>query len=42
MKINVKLSFGHKTVTSLSRINIDSKTFFSKVAQFGVLFENVR
>ena len=38
--MKVKLSFGHKAViSSLSKLNIESKTSFTKVAQFGMLFE---
>ena len=40
--MKVKLSFGHKVVIlSLSKLNIKSKTSFTKVLQFGMLFENV-
>ena len=35
------LSFGHKTdILSLSKLNFESKTYFTKVVQFGMLFEN--
>ena len=42
MKVKVNLSFGHKAViSSLFKLNIESKTSFTKVAQFGMLFENI-
>ena len=38
--MKVKLAFGHKAViSSLSKLNIESKTSFTKVVQFGMLFE---
>ena len=37
-KVKVELSFCHKAVIlSLSKLNIESKTYFTKVAQFGIL-----
>ena len=42
MKVKVNLSFGHKAViSSLFKLNIESKTYFTKVVQFGMRFENV-
>ena len=39
--MKVKLSFGHNAVIlSLSTLNIESKTYFTKVVYFGMLFEN--
>ena len=36
------MSFGHKAViSSLSKLNMESKTFFTKIAQFGMLLENI-
>ena len=41
-KVKVKLSFLNKAViSSLSKLNMESKTSFTKVAQFGMPFENV-
>ena len=41
--MKVKLSFGHKAViSSLSKLNINPKTSFTKVAQFGMIFEKVK
>ena len=41
-EVKVKLSFGHKAViSSLFKLNIVSKTYFTKVAQFGMLLENM-
>ena len=31
------MSFGHKAV----KLNMESKTFFTKIAQFGMLLENI-
>ena len=40
--MKVKLPFGHKAViSSLSKLIIKSKNFFTKVIYFGMLFENV-
>ena len=37
-QVKGKLSFGHKAViSSLSKLNIESKYFFTKVVQFGRL-----
>ena len=36
------MSFGHKAViSSLSKLNMESKTSFTKIAQFGMLLENI-
>ena len=41
--MKVKLSFGHKAViSSLSKLHIESKNFFSKGAQVGILFEIIK
>ena len=41
-KVKLEMSFGHKAVIlSFSKLNIESKTSFTKVAQFGMLFENI-
>ena len=40
--MKVKLSSGHNVViASLSKLNFKSKTSFTKVVQFGMLFDNV-
>ena len=40
--MKVKLSFGQiSVILLLSRLNIESKGFFTKVVQFGMPFENV-
>ena len=37
------MPFGHKAViSSLSKLNTESKTSFTKVAQFGMLLENIK
>ena len=40
--MKVELIFGHKAViSSLFKLNMESKTSFKKVAQFGMLLENI-
>ena len=40
-KVEVKLSFCHKAVIlSLSILNIESNNLYTKVVQFGMIFEN--
>ena len=36
--MKVKMSFGHKVILSLSKLNIESKTSFTKAVQFGRQF----
>ena len=39
-KVTVELSFGHKAIILLlSKLNIESKTYFTKVVQVNILFE---
>ena len=41
-KVKVKFSFAQKAIISLlSKVNIKSKTYFTKFGQFGMLFENM-
>ena len=42
LKVQVKLSFGHKAVIlALFKLNTLSKTYVTKVARFGMLLENM-